>query len=105
MPNGQVPTCPETLDVMFRAMEGMDKTILSKAKIKSEDANQNNQQALVKQMAELLTMTSGSQNRPRSQRHKKIELPDSVVVTNPVAGEKEGNKNLTYNEFIKESAE
>jgi hypothetical protein len=96
---GALPENPKDRYFLIKIMETMDLTILSKAKVKSDDSGQRAQESIAKSISELLTRSHAVV--PGSQRHAP-EIPADIKVSNPVFGETDqGVAALSYNTFNK----
>lgn len=96
--NNTLPSNEEDRELLMRSIEGIDKTVLSKTKIKVEKDNSKSTQETAKMMADILSRVTVKNLQSR----KDIPaLPKEVVVQNPIEGEKEiGTNNTTYEEFM-----
>lgn len=74
---GCVPEAPEDRDLLMKALDGMDRTVLTKAKIKSDDTAAQSQASHAKLVAQLLLHTG---SRHQGKRTLPTELEDAVVV-------------------------
>lgn len=83
--NNQLPTTTSDKEFLLRAIEGMDDTIMKKAKIKSEDKLQEAQNQVANNVAELLKRVQV--NRSITGTPTNTSLDKSIVVENPVEGE------------------
>lgn len=81
--DGKIPDSQEDRDFLMKAMDSMDRTVLTKAKIKSDDTAAQSQANSAKLIAQLL-MTAGSKQRGR--RTEPVTL-EGVDVTDVVDGE------------------
>lgn len=97
--DNKIPNDKEDRELLFRAMEGMDKTILARAKNKiDKEANTD-----VKEM-NAIALAILEKTRPAhiKQGVEAPTLPSDIKVTNPIPGETDvGTVNLTYETFKK----
>jgi hypothetical protein len=76
--DGKIPESEENRAFLLKAMEGMDKVNLTKAKIKSDDAAHKNNAAAAAMIGEMLRRVS---SRPTGViRETPPALPDDVVI-------------------------
>ena len=68
---GKLPEAPEDRTFLMQALDGMDRTVLTKAKIKSDDSAAKNQADTAKAIAELLNRVD---SRQRSVTHRAIDV-------------------------------
>lgn len=86
---------------LLAAMDGLDHSILTKAKVKAQDKSNNNQAKATSLVAELLYRISA--NNTGTPVDRTIELTTEYQVTDPVPGETDqGVQHLTYDEFFKD---
>jgi hypothetical protein len=96
---GAIPENPKDRYFLLKVMETMDVTILSKAKVKSDDSGQRAQESIAKSISELLTRSPAL--LPGSQRHAP-EISTDIKVDNLVPGETDqGVAVLSYSTFLK----
>jgi hypothetical protein len=81
--NGCIPKELEDRDLLMKALDGMDRTVLTKAKIKSDDTAAQSQAAHAKLIAQALLHTG---SRHQGKRTTPVELED-VTVVDMVEGE------------------
>ena len=99
MCNG-VPDTKDDRDFLIRTLDGMDRTILSKAKIKSDDTNAKTQQQAAKLIGDVLSRMEVSSSKTRTTIP---ELPSSIPLADTVEGELDiGHGTFKYHEFISE---
>lgn len=81
MPNGQLPKDPNDRSVILASLDGMDRTVLSKAKIKSDDAASKGQAEIAKTMAKMLLQVDSRRNVARTvDVEATTVLPDITLV-------------------------
>lgn len=96
---GALPSNPKDRYFLIKIMETMDVTILSKAKLKSDDNGQRLQESIAKSLSEIITKTTASV--PNSQRETPTVSSD-YKVTDMVPGETDQNgSELSYETFVK----
>jgi hypothetical protein len=96
---GALPSNPKDRYFLLKVMETMDTTILSKAKLKSDDNGQRLQESIAKSLSEILTKTSIAV--PNSQRETPFVSHD-YKVNDMVPGETDqGTSTLNYETFTK----
>jgi len=92
---------PETKDdqnFFIKLLDGMDRAVLTKSKIKIEEKNSRTAEQSTKLIADVLSKHRASTGVARSNAPV---LPDTVVVTDVVDGElDQGISKLTYDEFM-----
>lgn len=82
--NGKLPECQEDRDFLFKALDGGDRQVLAKAKIKSDDSNGKAQQAAAAMVAEMLLKVH---SRPDANTPRKEPLVLPPVDLQLVPGE------------------
>lgn len=96
--NGSLPGAPEDRDFLLKALDGMDRGVFSKAKLKIEDKNAQSQQDTARTISEVLkrVRTVGVA--------RTIDTPlldDAIIVEDKIPGEDAiGVSALTYDEFV-----
>ena len=96
--NGGLPSAPEDRDFLLKALDGMDRGVFSKAKLKIEDKNAQSQQDTARTISEVLkrVRTVGVA--------RTIDTPlldDAIIVEDKIPGEDViGVSALTYDEFV-----
>jgi hypothetical protein len=97
--SGGVPEDPKDREFLIKALDGMDRTILTKAKIKSDDTAMTAQNNANKIIAEVLSRFSLIQNT--NVRTTDINLAKEIQVNNRVIGETDiGVKNFSYDQIM-----
>lgn len=95
-----LPESPEDRDFLMKSLDGLDRTVLSKTKLKLEDKAAQGQQETTKLIGDILKRFSAT--KINSVREENVILDNSFTVTDPVAGEDHiGVSNMTYDEFTK----
>jgi len=93
---------PETKDdqnFFIKLLDGMDRAVLAKSKIKIEEKNSRTAEESTKLIADVLSKHRASTGVARNNTPV---LPDTIVVTDVVDGElDQGISELTYDEFMK----
>lgn len=99
--DNKIPQSGEDRELLMRAIEGSDRTILGKAKLKVDKDNTNSAQEVAKVMAGILSKVTVK----NAQQDKQApELPKDVKVNDLVEGEKTiGVENLNYNDIMGKS--
>lgn len=99
--DNKIPQSEEDRELLMRAIEGSDRTILGKAKLKVDKDNTNSAQEVAKVMAGILSKVTVK----NAQQDKQApELPKDVKVNDLVEGEKTiGVENLNYNDIMGKS--
>lgn len=96
---GAIPENPKDRYFLLKVMETMDTTILTKAKIKSDDAGQRVQESIAKSLSEILIKTSTTV--PNSQREAPV-VDNEYKVTDLVPGETDAkSSDLSYETFTR----
>ena len=85
--NNRVPADAEDRDLLMKALESMDKQVLSRAKIKSDDQANKDQKNVANVIAGLLLKTKVKASSEESTVN--TQLPPSVTLENDVPGLKE----------------
>lgn len=99
MPNGQMPSDHETLNLMLRAAGDMDKAVLTKTKIKSEARSAETTGNIQAQLAEILLSIPTSGGAAHSSGG--LELPGEFSVIETVDGETSvGQTRMLLDDFI-----
>lgn len=102
MPNGQLPKDPNDRSVILASLDGMDRTVLSKAKIKSDDNASKGQAETAKIMAEMLLRVDSRKPASRT-----VDVEDAVVLPEITLVEGEtfiGVQPVKYNEIMGDNA-
>ena len=87
---------------LLAAMDGLDHSILTKARVKAQDKTNNNQAKATSLVAELLYRISAN-NNTNIPIDRTIDLANEYQVVDPVPGETDqGVQHLTYDEFFKD---
>lgn len=98
--SGEMPKGIEDRDFLMKALDGMDRTVLSKTKLKSDDKVANDQQANAKLIAEMLKKAVVKNSIPNKDRN--LKLDDTIQVSDPIPGETAiGVFPGDYDEFMK----
>lgn len=100
MEHQSVPRFKDDKILLIQALDGLDRTILARAKLKSDANNQKDQKEITKMIAEVLMKTRTNNSTVRTEP---ITLDDSIRVTDLVEGETDiGVIELSYDEFMGE---
>lgn len=87
---------------LLAAMDGLDHSVLTKARVKAQDKSNNNQAKATNMIAELLYRISATNAQP-GDIERTIDLSNEYAVVDPVPGETDqGVQHLTYEEFFKD---
>lgn len=96
---GKMPTDNSGRSFLISALDGMDRTVLSKSKIKAEDANNKTNAQMAGRMAELLLRVRTSQ--AQAIRSELPALPSSITTGPLVEGETDiGLHDLNFKSFM-----
>lgn len=103
MKNGAIPVDRDDREFLMKAIEGIDRQVLSKAKIKSDDQNSKAQTEAASMIASLL-LQAGQQhkaaNHARAERELVLDMPDLKDI---VPGETDiGVHTFTYGDIVKD---
>ena len=105
--NGGIPDNKEDRALLIEVMNGSDRAVLSKAKIKAEDASSKNAADVANLIGDILNRISIKRELPVNEAPKPAPiLSQEYVVLNPVEGETMiGVSNMTYEKFIGKNGE
>lgn len=96
---GKLPTSMDDRAFLLQALDGMDRTVLAKTKIKNDDKNSKSQQENARTIANILSKIPIKNTQVAVDRL--TELPEGITVTDPIPGEKDiGTQVLNYETFI-----
>ena len=96
MSDGRLPYNKDDKIMLIQALDGLDRTVLSKAKLKSDDQNAKSQRDTAKMIADVLSRVSTASLT----RTGVPSLPSDIVIDDLVPGETSlGLQDLTYDEF------
>lgn len=98
-----IPDCKEDRQMLMAALDGMDRGVFSKAKIKADATAGNSQQQTAALVSALLTHISAKPPSPPIEGVHVVvpTLPNNITVTDGVPGEKDiGLDEQTYDTFI-----
>jgi hypothetical protein len=100
MKDGKAPEDTGGRILLMQALDGIDRTVIGKAKIKVDENNSKNQQQMTSMVAKLLT----SVTTPRSTEPRRPAVLDAeFIVRDKVEGESDiGVQSLTYKQFFKD---
>lgn len=97
--NGAIPADKDDRDLLMKALDGMDRTVLTKTKIKSDDNANQNAAASAKLVANVLMQAALAQ---RGTRVDPVVLDNDVKVTDLVEGETHiGVQTFKYDEIVR----
>lgn len=96
--DNKIPSSEEDRELLMRAIEGSDRTILGKAKLKVDKDNNGSAQEVAKVMASILSKVTVKNAQGDKQPP---ELPKDIRVTDVIEGEKNiGVENLSYDDIM-----
>lgn len=99
MADGELPDDKSDRAMLIAMLDGIDRTVLSKAKIKSDDTAAKSQQQTARMVANVLTRMASTPEI--SHANVLPVLPASITLNNTVPGELEiGHHETTYEEFL-----
>lgn len=82
--DGKIPEAEEDRSLLIKALDGMDRTVLSKAKIKSDDKNANKQAHAANMVAQMLLTAAA---RRTGVRTEPVQLGSDIPEPDLVDGE------------------
>lgn len=95
-----IPGDTSSRDFLIQALDGLDRTLLAKTKIKSDNENNKSQQETTKIIAEALRRSSGKSMIDITPINPVLD--NSIVVDDLVPGEKDiGAPLLSYDDIMK----
>ena len=96
---GGLPTNKGDQEFLIQALNGLDSTVIAKAKLKVEDQSSKNQHQTTKLIADILSRyTVKNTQLPRTDLPS---LPNEVIINDLVDGEAHiGVQVFTYDEFV-----
>lgn len=95
--DNKLPENEEDRNFLMKALDGMDRTVLTKTKIKADDAIAKGQQASAKVVADVLLRMSSNKQTVRNEPLVLEGVPDFV----PVEGETHiGVKTFKYDDIM-----
>ncbi len=93
-----VPTDKADKTMLIQLLDGMDRTVLAKSKLKSDAKSNKEQTEMTRLVAEVLTKTRLDANR---RRDMPVELDHDQDIDDLVEGELAiGNVDITYDQFM-----
>ena len=97
MTDGRLPYNKDDKLMLIQALDGLDRTVLTRAKLKSDDQNAKSQRDTAKMIADVLSRVT----TVSTPREAIPALPNDIIVENLVPGETSiGINELTYDEFM-----
>lgn len=100
--NNTLPTTDEDRQFLLKAMDGIERAVFTKAKLKSDDANNKNQNDIFMMITEILKKTEVGPLSDASVPPRSTQLGSEHTITDIVPGEMQvGIINQTYEEFKK----
>lgn len=97
-----IPESTEDRDLLMKALDGIDRNVVAKSKLKIDSRAKDNEQDTVRLISNLLARHTIQNNN--AVRHNSPLLDDSIIIDDKVPGEDMiGVSSLTYEEFNKEN--
>jgi hypothetical protein len=94
--NNTVPDDKDMQSFLIKALDGMDRSAVAKAKVKIESSSAAAQQDTADLMAMILLKTHAGIHAPRGEPRASVELDNSYILLDTVPGEMEqGTQTLT----------
>ena len=101
MVDGKFPEDKDGRNSVIKLLDGMDRTSLTKTRLRSDDAANQNQEATLAVIAQLLTRTSAVPKIDTPARREAPALEGEFAHVVPVPGEMAGgDTSLNYDNFI-----
>lgn len=95
---GKIPEQTSDRVILMQALDGMDRTVLAKTKIKSDDRAQQQQNAATSLIAKLLTQTSAVRKKKTIQEITDVEIETPLLVEGELLIG--SDEQLNYNNFM-----
>lgn len=95
---GKIPEQTSDRVILMQALDGMDRTVLAKTKIKSDDRAQQQQNAATSLIAKLLTQTSVVRKKKTIQEITDVEIETPLLVEGELLIG--SDEQLNYNNFM-----
>jgi len=103
MQDDKVPTDRDDLKLLLSTLDSTDRTVVSVAKIRNDDANEKSRINAASDVAKLIGTMRDRKLKALEEVREIPSLPDDFNVINPVLGEKDiGESGLCYDEFMKD---
>lgn len=100
--DNKLPDSEEDRLFLLKAMDGLERTILTKAKIKSDDVRNRNNEDMIDMVTNVLKQINFQHENAPINTNRQLRLDDSMKIIDIVPGEMDmGIKQETYEEFIK----
>lgn len=97
--DGEIPGNTADKILLVAALDGMDRTVLARTKIKSDERTAQGQQQSAKMVAELLLSVNNKTSGPRVEPLAEVDY----IVDDLVKGETDiGDQTLNYETFLKQ---
>lgn len=96
--DGKIPGETSDRVILMQALDGMDRTVLAKTKIKSDDRAQQQQTAATSLIAQLLTQTSVVRKKKTIQEITDVEIETPLLVEGELSVG--ADEQLNYNNFM-----
>lgn len=101
MPEGKFPEDKDGRNSVIKLLDGMDRTSLTKTRLRSDDAANQNQEATLDVIAKLLARTSAVAKPDQLSRKEAPALEGEFAHIETVPGEMAGgDASLNYDTFI-----
>ena len=98
--NGHMPRNQGEWGALHQALDGLDRTVFTKAKLKSDEQNQQQRQQVLDVVAAVLQRTEVQASLPPTRTQELPDLSSDYTVT-PVPGETDiGLHDFNYEQFI-----
>lgn len=100
--NDELPESDEDRQFLLKAMDGLERTILTKAKIKSDDRQNQAREDVIEMVASVLKKINFQNEGKSIEGNRALQLDSSMQITDIVPGEMDiGIKSQSYEEFMK----
>jgi len=100
--NDELPESDEDRQFLLKAMDGLERTILTKAKIKSDDRQNQAREDVIEMVASVLKKINFQNEGKAVEGNRALQLDSSMQITDIVPGEMDiGIKSQSYEEFMK----
>lgn len=100
--NDELPEADEDRQFLLKAMDGLERTILTKAKIKSDDRQNQAKEDVIEMVASVLKKINFVDQEKIIEGNKSRQLDSSMQITDIVPGEMDiGIKQQSFEEFAK----
>lgn len=96
--DGKIPGETSDRVILMQALDGMDRTVLAKTKIKSDDRAHQQQTAATSLIAQLLTQTSVVRKKKTIQEITDVQIETPLLVEGELSVG--ADEQLNYNNFM-----